>query len=77
MIHRALATVLLCLFGAGPTQANEQLEESWEEFMRGLAQAQASLTDPAAFPPKPTDRGARRARAAPCAIATCSPTSTA
>tara|TARA_R110000823_G_scaffold91174_1_gene201058 strand:+ start:17312 stop:18730 length:1419 start_codon:yes stop_codon:yes gene_type:complete len=36
--------------------ANEQLDKSWQTFIEGLQQAQSSLTDPAAFPPEPTDR---------------------
>jgi len=51
-----LSAALLFLLGTTDAHANEALEESWGEFMRGLAEAQASLTDPAAFPPKSTDR---------------------
>ncbi|MFK7975203.1 MAG: hypothetical protein AB8C02_03660 [Halioglobus sp.] len=36
--------------------AEQQLQDAWGKFAAGLAAAQASLTDPAAFPPEATDR---------------------
>ncbi|MCZ6828195.1 MAG: hypothetical protein O7F73_01150 [Gammaproteobacteria bacterium] len=49
-----LATALI--LSSGQATANEQLDKSWEMFSQGLQQAQQSLSDPASFPPEPTDR---------------------
>ena len=52
-----LSLPLLFIFVlASPAQTEESLEKGWAKFMQGLATAQESLTDPAAFPPPPSDR---------------------
>jgi len=52
-----ISSFLFSLFSlASPAWADEGLEKGWAKFMEGLATAQESLTDPAAFPPPPSDR---------------------
>jgi len=48
--------VLAFLLLGNPAHGKESLEQGWQHFMEGLAAAQASLTDPSAFPPPPSDR---------------------
>ena len=36
--------------------AKDQLNASWGQLIEGLQKTQQSLTDPASFPPQPTDR---------------------
>ena len=47
---------LIFLSGIGVARADVELEQGWKAFMKGLANAHESLTDPEDFPPKPTDR---------------------
>ena len=54
-----LATALVLGISPGASASPEyerQLDASWQTLIQGLQQAQRGLTDPAAFPPEPTDR---------------------
>ena len=55
-VRLSLCAALAFVLGTSAARANEELEQSWSEFMQGLANAQESLTDPEDFPPEPTDR---------------------
>lgn len=56
-----LVALVVLLVAAQSTRSEESttqqlLDQAWSQFAAGLASAQASLTDPAAFPPEATDR---------------------
>lgn len=60
-MKRAYWFLLAMVLGISPatysdTESKRQLDASWLSLMQGLEQAQLSLTDPASFPPEPTDR---------------------
>ena len=51
-----ILSILVLVLTTNSTVASEQLDASWEKLIQGLQEAKHSLTDPAAFPPEPTDR---------------------
>ncbi len=55
-MRTGLFAFLIFLSGISGARADVALEQGWKAFAKGLANAHESLTDPADFPPKPTDR---------------------